>query len=143
MRGLVGVIIAVIALVLVGAAFYYCGGVGKPPAQPVESVVVNKTTRLTRTEVDGSELRQGMRVLSGQTAGKERFFVLQIRTQSGDTRNITVSEAFFQEVAVGDTVRQYQPDGVATVVSRAARPPWGAQPVPRQPMQRQPPPLRR
>ncbi len=143
MRGLVGVIIAVIALVFVGAAFYYWGGVGTPAAEPVEGVVVNKTTRMTRTEVDGNELRQGIRVLSGQTAGKERFFVLQIRTQSGDTRDITVSQAFFQQVAVGDTVRQYEPDGVATVVSRAARAPWGGQPVQRQPVQRQPPPLRR
>ena len=138
MRGLVGFIMAAIAIVFVGAAFYYWGGMRKPSSEPVEGVVVDKVARIPGTEAGDKPLGQGLRALSGQSMSVERFFVLMIRTESGDVREMTVSQAFFQQAGIGDTVRQEEPGGPARVVMRAARPPWGAQQMRHQQMQPRP-----
>lgn len=115
---LVAVIMALIVVAFAGAAYYYWHGGGRS-AKPVVGVVVDKSERVAGTEAGGKPLQQGLRVLTGESAEQEVFYVVRVRTEKGEEVEMQVPRDFFTGVQVGDTVSRASPDASPTIVKRS------------------------
>jgi len=116
---LVPIMMVLIAVGFCGAAYYYWhGGGGSKSAQPVSGVVIDKFQRAAGTEAGRNVLRQGVRMLSGQSTKRQVFYFVRVKTSAGDELDVEVSRDSFSSVQTGDTVR-LTPSGTGlTLVAR-------------------------
>ena len=114
----VAIMMALIVLVAAGAAYYYWSQ--NATASPVTGVVVEKMQRDPGTEAGDKPLAQGLRVLSGESTQQEMFYVIRVKTKSGELVEMLVPKEFFTKVQKGNSVQQISPDSVPTIVRRAA-----------------------
>ena len=114
----VAIVMALIVLVAAGAAYYYWGQ--SATASPVTGVVLEKVQRDPGTEAGDKPLAQGLRVLSGESMQQEVFYVLRVKTKSGELIEMVVPKEFFAKVQQGDVVQQVSSDAVPSIVRRAA-----------------------
>jgi len=113
-----GVVLAVIALALAGAAYYYWTGGGKSE-EAVTGFVVDKVAREAGTEAGDRTLDQGLRALTGKSLEKDVFYFIVVETDDGREVEMEVPEDFYKDTQIGDKVRRDAPDAVPVLLEPA------------------------
>ena len=110
MRGnVVPIMVVLMVVAFVGAAYYYWYGAGKSQ-RAVVGMVIDKYERPAGTEAGNRSLAQGMRRITGQSFRQEMFYFVRVRTGHGDEVEMAVPQSLYMRVQLGEKVRRDSPD---------------------------------